>query len=64
LRHDDENNWHCRIFEPKLDEEIFIFEDIDLAIIYLDNKFYQVDDEVFADKDELENIIKKIFQKQ
>ena len=58
LRHDDENNWHYRIFEPKLDKEIFVYPDIDLAIIYLDNEFYQVGDKIFADKNDFIRISK------
>lgn len=49
LRHDDENNFHGRIFEPKLNTEIFVYPDIDLGIFYLDNEFYKVGDQVFAD---------------
>ncbi|OGY41941.1 MAG: hypothetical protein A2Y82_05115 [Candidatus Buchananbacteria bacterium RBG_13_36_9] len=59
LRHDDENNWHCRIFEPKLDNEIFILSDIDLAIIYLDSEFYQVGEKIFADKNDFIRISKE-----
>jgi hypothetical protein len=58
LRHDDENNWHCRIFEPKIDKEIFIFSDVDLAIIYLDSEFYQVGDKIFADRNDFIRISK------
>lgn len=58
LRHDDENNWHCRVFEPKLDKEIFVFPDVDLAIIYLDNDFYQVGNKVFADRNDFIRISK------
>ncbi|MBU1104664.1 serine protease [Candidatus Parcubacteria bacterium] len=59
LRHDDENNWHCRIFEPKLDREIFVFADIDLALIYLDSEFYQVGDKIFADRNDFIRISKE-----
>ncbi len=58
LRHDDENNWHCRIFEPKLDKEIFTYPDIDLAIIYLDDEFYRVGDHVFVDRNDYIRISK------
>lgn len=58
LRHDDDNNWHCRIFEPKLDKEIFTYPDIDLAIIYLDDEFYQVGDRIFADRNDFIRISK------
>ncbi len=58
LRHDDDNNWHCRIFEPKLDKEIFIYPDIDLAVIYLDDEFYQVGNRIFADRNDFIRISK------
>jgi len=58
LRHDDDNNWHCRIFEPKLNKEIFTYPDIDLAVIYLDNEFYQIGDQIFADKNDFIRISK------
>jgi len=59
LRHDDENNWHFRIFEPKLDKEIFVFLDIDLAIIYLDSEFYRVGDKIFVDSNDFVRISKE-----
>ena len=58
LRHDDENNWHYRIFEPKINKEIFIFPDVDLAIIYLDSEFYKVGDNIFADRNDFIRISK------
>lgn len=58
LRHDDENNWHFRIFEPKLDREIFVFPDNDLAIIYLDSEFYQAGDKIFADRNDFIRVSK------
>lgn len=59
LKHDDENNWHYRIFEPKVGKEIFIYPNIDLAIIYLDNEFYQVGDKIFADRNDFIRISKE-----
>jgi len=58
LRHDDENNFHIRIFEPKINKDIFTYPDVDLAIIYLDNEFYQVGDKIFADKNDFIRISK------
>jgi len=58
LRHDDENNWHCRIFEPIINSDIFIYPDVDLAIIYLDNEFYQVGNKIFADRNDFIRISK------
>ncbi len=59
LRHDDNNNWHCRIFEPKLDKEIFTYPDIDLAVIYLDDEFYQIGNRIFADRNDFIRISKE-----
>ncbi len=59
LRHDDDNSWHGRIFEPKLDKEIFTYPDIDLAVIYLDDEFYQVGDRIFADRNDFIRISKE-----
>ena len=58
LRHDDDN-WHYRIFEPKLDKEIFTYPNIDLAVIYLDDEFYQVGDRIFADRNDFIRISKE-----
>ncbi len=52
IKHDDEGNWHFRYFEPELDKELFLYPDIDLAIIYLDEAFYKVGDKIFAQKDD------------
>lgn len=58
LKHDDENNCHWRIFEPKLDEDIFVYSDIDLAIINLDEQFYQLGDKILANKNDFIRISK------
>lgn len=58
LMYDDENHGHGRIFEPKINKEIFIYPDIDLAIIYLDNEFYQVGERVFANRNDFIRISK------
>jgi len=58
LRHDDDSQWHFRIFEPKLDKEIFVYSDIDLAIIYLDEEFYKSGDKIFTDKNDFIRISK------
>lgn len=59
LQHDDDNNWHYSIFEPKLDKDIFIYPDIDLAVIYLDEKFYRDGDHIFADRNDFIRISKE-----
>lgn len=58
VRHDDEGAFHFRIFEPKMNKEIFLYPDIDLAIIYLDNEFYQIGDQIFADRNDFIRISK------
>lgn len=51
LRNDGENV-HCTIFEPRIDKEIFLYRDVDIAVIYLDDNFYQIGDKVYADKND------------
>ncbi len=58
IKHDDLDNWHYRILEPKLNQEIFTFPDIDLGIIYLDEGFYTLDGKVFADKNDFVRVSK------
>lgn len=59
LMHDDENKFHIRVFEPKLDKQIFIYSDIDIAVIYLDDEFYQVGDKIYANKNDFIRISKE-----
>ena len=58
LRHDDDGNFHGNIVKPKLDKEVFIYSDIDTAIVYLDDEFYQIGNQVFADKDDFIRVSK------
>ncbi|MBU0597372.1 serine protease [Patescibacteria group bacterium] len=58
LRHDDDNNWHYRIFEPKLDNDIFIYPEIDLGIIYLDEKFYHDENKIYVNETDFIRISK------
>ena len=51
IKHDDEDNWHFRFWEPKLDEDLFLYPDIDLAIINLEDAFYQSEEQIFLDRD-------------
>jgi hypothetical protein len=41
LRHDDEGKWHCNFFTPELNKSLFLYPIIDLAVIYLQDTFYQ-----------------------
>jgi hypothetical protein len=58
IRNDDNNNWHAHIFEPKIDKDIFVYPDIDLAIIYLKDDFYKNENRVFVNKDDFIRISK------
>lgn len=59
LRHDDISIWHIRIFEPKINSEIFLYPDLDISIINLDNEFYQVGDKIFVDRNDFIRISKE-----
>jgi len=52
LLRNDGQTAHYAIVEPKMDKEIFLYHDIDMAIIYLDEKFYQVGEKIYADKND------------
>ena len=41
LRHDDEGNWHFRRFTPEMNRTLFLYPDVDLAVLYLEEEFYQ-----------------------
>lgn len=58
IKHDDENNWHYRIFKPELDKEVFLYSGIDLAIIYLDDEFYHVNGKIIVDRNDFTRISK------
>lgn len=58
LMHDDLNNFHIRVFEPKLNKDVFIYPEIDIAIIYLDDEFYQIKDKIFVNKNDFIRISK------
>lgn len=49
IKHDDEDNWHYKFWEPKLNESIFLYPDVDLAIINLENEFYGDGEKIFVD---------------
>lgn len=50
VRRDDIESFHFYIFEPKINKEIFLYPDKDLAIIYLNDNFYQDGNKIFVDK--------------
>ncbi len=47
IRNDDEANWHFQCIMPILDKDLFLYPEVDLAVMYLDEIFYQ-----HADKDD------------
>jgi hypothetical protein len=59
IRNDDNNNWHAHIFEPKINKDIFVYPDIDLAILYLNDGFYKKGNRVFVDKNDFIRISKE-----
>ncbi|MCB9812019.1 trypsin-like peptidase domain-containing protein, partial [Candidatus Nomurabacteria bacterium] len=59
IKHDDEGSWHYRWTELKLDKDLFIYPDVDLAVIYLDEKFYSIDGQVYVHKDDFIRIDNK-----
>ena len=59
LQHDDDDNSHGCIFEPKLDSEIFLYPDFDLGIIYLDENFYKAGEKVSVDRNDFIRISSK-----
>lgn len=40
IKHDDDNNVHGYLFHPKLDKEMFVYPEIDLGIMYVEDNFY------------------------
>lgn len=59
IKHDDEGNWHFRFFTPQLDKELFLYPDIDLAVLYLEDAFYSEGEHVFALKDDFIRVDQK-----
>jgi hypothetical protein len=52
LRHDDENNWHFNLRPLTLNNDLFLYPEVDLGVIYLSDDFYGSGDQVFADKND------------
>ena len=52
VRHDDTGAWHYRVKEYNFNNELFVYSNLDLAIIYLDEEFYQVGEKKYVDKNE------------
>jgi len=61
LKHDDEGSFYGRFITPKMDKELFTYSDIDLAIMYLDEAFYQNKDKVLVEKNDFIRISKDFY---
>lgn len=48
----DGDSFHWRSFSPALNKELFLYPDLDVAVIYLDEQFYQVGDAYAPTKDD------------
>lgn len=59
IKHDDEGNWHYRFFTPEVDKQLFLYPDVDLGIIYIEDEFYQSGDQVYASKEDFIRIDQK-----
>ena len=51
LRHDDVGNYHFAIRDLYIKKQIFVYPELDLAIIYLDEEFYKKKNKIFNKKD-------------
>jgi len=60
INHDDFNKGHFHIFEPKFNKDIFIYPEVDISIIYLSDSFYQLNDNIFVDKNDFIRIYKDL----
>ncbi len=58
IRHDDDGGFHISIFDPKINEKIFVYPEVDLAVIYLENEFYQIGEKIFADRNDFIRVSK------
>ncbi|HVV15197.1 MAG TPA: serine protease [Candidatus Paceibacterota bacterium] len=52
IRHDDEGNWHFKVLTLELNKNLFLYSETDLGIIYLDEEFYQIGEQILALKDD------------
>lgn len=59
IKHDDEGRWHFRFFTPEMDKTMFLFPEVDLAILYLEDEFYQDGLNTYASKDDYIRIDQK-----
>ena len=59
IKHDDEGSGHFRWFDLVLDKTLFIYPEVDLCVIYLDEGFYTFEDKTYVQKDDFIRIDKK-----
>ena len=52
LIRNDGDSFHGRSFVPELNKELFLYPDLDIAVIYLDERFYNADDPNVPTKDD------------
>lgn len=52
LIRNDGDSFHWRSFLPELDKDIFLYPDLDIAVIYLDERFYNATDPNVPKKDD------------
>ncbi len=61
IHNDDDGRWHYRFSKLELDKDIFLYPDLDLAVIHLEKEFYQKDDKIFVDRNDFIRISKDSF---
>lgn len=59
IKCDDEGKWHYRFFTPELDKSLFVYPEVDLSIIYLEEEFYHDEEKIFAVKDDYVRVDQK-----
>lgn len=52
IKHDDQGVFHYRFFTPKLNTTLFVYPEIDLSVIYIEEEFYSQGDNVYLSKDD------------
>tara|TARA_R110000824_G_scaffold401771_1_gene615551 strand:- start:243371 stop:244252 length:882 start_codon:yes stop_codon:yes gene_type:complete len=58
IRHDDEGNGHFRWFDLLIDKTLFIYPEVDLCVMYLDEEFYTFENKTHIQKDDFIRIDK------
>lgn len=58
IRHDDENNVHMHWFSPQINKQIFLYPEVDLAVLYINDNFYESNGKKVADKQDFISVSK------